>query len=143
MKRNVMAVVAAIVTGGIVVFILDFVGHAIYPVEPGLDLSRPESVSEYMKSIPVGALMLVAFSQAAGAYSGGFVSGLISKSRTVALAYGVFALLLGVLNLLAIPHPVWLSVVLILVPVPAAVLGFRSAELFRDASSVEGTSAGI
>ena len=127
MKRNIIAVITAIITGGVVVFVMDALAHFVYPVPPGLDLSRPEAISDYMKSVPVGALLLVAFSQTAGALSGGFISGIISKKITVALVYGVIALCLGVMNLLVVPHPIWLAVLLMLLPIPSAIIGFQLA----------------
>src|SRR5215204_3065139 len=109
MTRNIIAIIAAIVTGGVVVFLMDVLGHSIYPAPAGLDPGRPETISDYLKSVPVGGLLFIALSQAAGAFSGGFVSSIISKKPRIALIYGAIALTFGVLNLLAVPHPVWLA----------------------------------
>jgi hypothetical protein len=78
-------------------------------------------------------LIFIALSQAAGAFSGGFVGTIISRRRRVALIYGVIALVFGATNLIAVPHPVWLAVLLIILPIPSALLG-GSAALFLQAA---------
>ena len=133
MIRNIIAIIAAIVTGGVVVFLMDVLGHSIYPAPTGLDPARPETISEFLKSAPIGALVFIALAQAAGAFSGGFIAWIISKKQRVALIYGVIALAFGVMNLLVVPHPVWLAAILILLPIPSALLGSKSAGLFFGA----------
>lgn len=143
MTRNIIAVIAAIVTGGVVVYFMDVVGHWIYPVPSGLDPSRPETIVDYFKSAPVGALLFVALSQAAGAFSGGFIGTIISKTQRIGLIYGMIALVFGVVNLLTVPHPVWLAVLLILLPIPSALLGGSTALFVRREPAGEGSAPDI
>jgi hypothetical protein len=135
MTRNIIAIAAAIVTGGLVVYSMDMLGHQIYPVTSGLDPARPETIIEYLKTAPVGALLWVALAQAAGAFSGGSIAMAISKTKRAALVYGIIALVFGAVNILTVPHPPWLEGLLVILPIPSAMLGALSVSQFRRRES--------
>lgn len=135
MIRNILAVIAAFIGGGIFVFIVEAVGHQIYPPPTGLDFAKPETVAEYAKNAPLGALIFVLLAQSAGSFFGGLITGLIAAAKTpTAIIYGVLALAMAALNAFLIPHPIWFLVVSFVLPIPLSLLGSRVAGTFVKSS---------
>jgi len=131
MLRNVLAVVAGIVAGGVVVFGVETMAHSVYPPPEGFDPTTPAGMAAIMGKAPVGALLLVLLAYAAGACVGGFVAAKLasSGSQSKAMIVGIVLLLAGISNLLAIPHPVWMAIGTLIVFLPAAWLGGRLAQM--------------
>lgn len=124
MIRNFLSVVLALLIGGICVFAVEKIGHTVYPIPEGLDTSNLQALAEYTKSLPLGAFLFVLGAQCAGSLVGGIVTGFVSVAkRSTALIYGVLALILAALNLVAIPHPMWFMILSILLPIPLALVG--------------------
>jgi hypothetical protein len=128
MVRNILAVIAAFIGGGIFVFVVEAIGHQFFPPPTGLDFAKPETVAEYAKNAPVGALLFVLLAQSSGSFFGGLISGLIAVSKnTTAIIYGVLALAMAALNAFLIPHPIWFLIPSLLLPIPLSLLGTRVA----------------
>ncbi len=126
MVRNVLSVVLAFVIGGLAVFAVEKLGHTVYPVPAGLDPNNLEGLAEYVKTMPVGALLFVLAAQSAGSLIGGLVTGFVSVAKfPTAMIYGVLALIMAALNAFAIPHPIWFTIVSLVLPIPLALLGSR------------------
>ncbi|HNQ14818.1 MAG TPA: hypothetical protein PKM58_04590 [Pyrinomonadaceae bacterium] len=126
MVRNVLSVVLAFVIGGLAVFAVEKLGHTVYPIPAGLDPNNLEGLAEYVKTMPVGALLFVLAAQSAGSLIGGLVTGFVSVAKfPTAMIYGVLALIMAALNAFAIPHPIWFTIVSLVLPIPLALLGSR------------------
>ncbi len=125
MGRNILAVIAAFVVGGIFVVGLELLGQQIYPLPEGVDPNNLEQLKEYIKQAPVGALLLVLVAQSAGSFFGGVVTGWLGCSRLfqLGLIYGVLALVMAGINVYSIPHPTWFVVLSLLLPIPLALFG--------------------
>ncbi len=107
--RNILAVLAAVLAGGLVIMFIQALNAKFYPAPPGLNFSDPAAVKQYASTIPVGAFLLVLLSYLAGFTLAVFLS--IRFSATVPERQGVLtAMFFGaasVLNLLSLPHPMW------------------------------------
>lgn len=127
MIRNILAIVAAIIVGSLVIFGVEQLGHVFYPPPEGLELTNPEAMEAYMNNAPTGALLLVALAHAIGALVVGVVVTLISRKseRNASLIGGVVLLLFGLINLIMIPHPHWFMWLDLAVYVPFAFIGHR------------------
>lgn len=125
MVRNLVAVVTGIIAGGIVVAIVEGLGHAFFPPPPGLDVTNPESLAKAMDQIPFGAKLVVLAAWALGSLTGGFMAAKLGGSRNLLLALLVGGVLLagGAYTLVTIPHPLWMAALGLIVPLPAAWLG--------------------
>ena len=125
MGRNILAVVAAFVVGGICVFGLEFLGQRFYPLPEGVDPNNMDQLKEYIKQAPAGALGMVLLAQSAGSLVGGIVTGWLGCSRLflLGLIYGCLALLMAAINVYLIPHPVWFTVLSLVLPIPLALFG--------------------
>lgn len=129
MLRNVVAVIAAFIGGGLIVFAFESMGHLIYPVPKGLDVSNPKAIGDYIATAPVGAILSVVIAQSAGSWVGGLITGLTATAKfPTAFIYGVLALIMAGLNAYLIPHPTWFKVLSLLLPIPLSILGSHCAK---------------
>lgn len=125
--RRVGAVVAGLVVGVITITAVEAAGHSLFPVAPAMDPNHPELMADYIKSLPLSALLFIIFAWAMGSLIGGSISTFVSRDQksVTALICGALLMLLGVVNLLTFPHPIWFWVLGIGVYLPFAWVGFR------------------
>jgi hypothetical protein len=125
MLRNIISVAAGIITASVLIAVVEIVSHKIYPPPAGIDFNNKEAIKEMMLSIPKGAMLLVIAAHAAGAFGGGFTAAMIAEHRKMMYAAltGGIVMIMGIANLLMVPHPVWFAVADLLVFIPGAWLG--------------------
>lgn len=121
--------VAGIVVAWLVITLSQLLSAALYPPPPGTDLTDPAALADFINTAPVTAMGCVIAGYALAALSGGWVAARISRRhpRLAALIVGALVLLGVVLNYTMIPHPTWMLVSGVLLPVPMAWLGTRLA----------------
>ena len=121
--------VAGIVVAWLVITLSQLLSAALYPPPPGTDLTDPAALADFINTAPVTAMACVIAGYALAALSGGWVAARISRRhpRLAALIVGALVLLGVVLNYTMIPHPTWMLVSGVLLPVPMAWLGIRLA----------------
>jgi hypothetical protein len=115
---------------GFTTFVVETIGHTAYPPAAGFDPTTPAGMAAIVGQASFGALLFVIVAYACGACVGGAVAARLRPAAPIANALVVGAVLLGagVLNLLAIPHPVWMAVATVVVFVPAAWFGGRLSD---------------
>lgn len=123
--RTAVGVVAGIVVAWLVITLSQLLSAALYPPPPGTDLTDPAALADFINTAPVTAMACVIAGYALAALSGGWVAARISRRhpRLAALIVGALVLLGVVLNYTMIPHPTWMLVSGVLLPVPMAWLG--------------------
>ncbi len=121
--------VAGIVVAWLVITLSQLLSAALYPPPPGTDLTDPAALADFINTAPVTAMACVIAGYALAALLGGWVAARISRRhpRLAALIVGALVLLGVVLNYTMIPHPTWMLVSGVLLPVPMAWLGTRLA----------------
>lgn len=129
MGRTILAVIVGVIAMAVCVGAIEMLGHHFYPPPPGIDFNNAEAIKALMEQLPVTALMFVAIAWLLGSLVGGLVAAKISRlhKRGAALAVAIVMLLLVVINLVMIPHPLWMAALGVLLPVPMALLGRRLA----------------
>jgi hypothetical protein len=127
MVKNLLAVVAGVIVGGLMVAVMEIIGHSLFPPPPGLDASNPASLAKLMEQVPMGAKLSVVVAWAVGSLAAGFVAGKLASfnGSTMALIAGGVLLCAGGYTMIAIPHPVWMVIAGLLVPLPSAYAGWR------------------
>jgi hypothetical protein len=86
MGRRIGAVVAGLAGSVALIMAVQAVGTWLYPPPPGTDFTDPEAVAALMAEIPLGALLMVELSYAAGSLGGGAIVRLVTPDRTTVLA---------------------------------------------------------
>ncbi|UCF67386.1 MAG: hypothetical protein JSV80_16705 [Acidobacteriota bacterium] len=106
----------------IIVYLVETLSHVLYTPPPGVDLSNPEQLASLIGELPVMALVFVVVAWILGAFGGALVAAPIARDARVsgALIVGGVMVLLVIANLLIIPHPIWMTIAGIVLPLPAA-----------------------
>lgn len=113
--KNILATIAGLVAGGVIVALGEMVGSTLFPLPFELDFSDPESAMNTlalnMDQVPLGSQLAVIFSHLIGTLVGAWIAMKLSADSTVP-AYTVIGLLLvaTIMNLLQIPHPLWFDI---------------------------------
>lgn len=125
MAKNILAGVFGVLVAVGLVWIIEIIGHSIYPPPPDVDFSDPESVRAYTANLPIGAFLFVG-----GAWFIGTLGGTIAacrlgsaRPRVYAMVVAGLMLLATAINLTMIPHPLWFSITGIAGIIVAAWLG--------------------
>ncbi len=127
MGRSILAVVAGLVLGVVIIAAVEYMSHMAYPPPPGLDMKDPEAMKAMVANLPVGALLFLLLAWALGSFGGGWLAARLSQRLQMrhAMIVGALLMLAGIMNMIMIPHPTWLWVLGITVYLPAAYLGAR------------------
>lgn len=127
MGRTILGVMAGIVVAWITITASQLASTALYPPPAGLDLRNPEVLAAFIAAAPPMAMLLVVAGWTLGALFGGWVAARISRRHPTAAALVVGALVVvGVVaNAAMIPHPTWMTVLGVVLPLPAAWLASR------------------
>lgn len=107
--RNILAVIAGLVIGGVVNMALVTVSPSIVPPPAGVDVTDPESLSQGIHLFEPRHFVMPFLAHAIGTFVGALVAFLLAASHRPAMAYGVGAFFLvgGVMASFMIPAPAW------------------------------------
>lgn len=127
LKLRILPVVAGLLVGWTVIWILEAVNHQIYPPPADLEYNNKEAITAYMETLPTGAFVLLFVAWMIGAFAGGTVGALVNKKawKNTSIIIGVIMALGSIVNMTMIPHPTWLMVVASIGYVPMAYLGAK------------------
>jgi len=124
--RRILGVVGGIVAGSLIVFCVEWLGHTLFPPPPGFEATIHGGHSS-IGDLPLGALAFVILGWSLGALGAGWAAAKISGDIRTAITVGFFMTLAGVMTMLHIPHPIWMWVLGIALPLPLAWLGAKGA----------------
>ncbi len=129
MLRSIGAGVAGLMTAMLLVWLIELIGHAVYPPPVDIDFSDPEAVRAYTAALPVAAVLFVGVSWVIGTFVGVSVACRIGRAKPViyAVLVGGFVLAGAITMLIIIPHPLWFSVVSLPAIIAAAYAAMRLA----------------
>jgi hypothetical protein len=126
MIKNVLYVLSGVIIGGAVIYLVESIGHKIYPLPENFDWTDTEDIENHIASLPIGAFVIVLLAYILGSFAGGFMTALYKNSGLPnAVTVGFALLLLGLLNMLMIQHPTWFLVVSLMIYLPSAYMGGR------------------
>jgi hypothetical protein len=127
MGRTIAGVVVGVVVAWLAIMLAEFASAPLHPMPAGLDMRDPESVAAFVATLPASALLLVLSGWVLGGLVGGYVAASISRKPRAALTVGIVIVLGVIANAVMIPHPMWMTIAGVLLPVPAAWLGAKLA----------------
>lgn len=123
--RQALGVIAGVVVGGLVVFLVELVGHSLFPTPPSTDLSNPEDVKRLISLLPVGALLMVLVGWLLGSLAGAWTASRIARTNMAGWIVAALFILLTVYNFTVIPHPLWMMAAGVVIPLVAAWIAAR------------------
>ncbi|PZO54822.1 MAG: hypothetical protein DCF16_04395 [Alphaproteobacteria bacterium] len=120
-----MGIVIGVAVGIGVVMVGDALNHRFFPPPPDVQVTNPEAIRDYMQTAPVLSLLGLPVTWTLAALAASFAAAKIA-ARTWAgwVAGGVLFAATG-LNLVMIPHPLWMLIAAIMGVPAVAWLGAR------------------
>ena len=128
--RNILAVIAGIIVGGVANYSIITIGGSIVPLPEGVDPSDMENLKESIHQFQPKHFIPIFLAHAVGALLGAFIASklAVSYQLQLALAVGTFFLLGGIMMVFSLPSPMWFNIVdLVGAYLPMAWLGNRLA----------------
>lgn len=132
MLKRILSIIAGLATAVVVIMIVEAISHALFPVTP-IDMNNKEAMKTFMENLPTGAIAMVLAAWVIGAFFGGMVATLVNKDngQRNSIVIGIIILVLSILNLIVLPHPIWMWIGAIALIVPAAWAGHKLLLKFR------------
>lgn len=129
MVRKILAVLAGLAAAVVVIGAIEMTGHLVYAPPGNLDRNDPAAVRAFVASLPVGAFVSVLVAYVAGTFAGGWVAARVARADPARYVGIVASLVLAaaLANIVAIPHPAWFIVALLIVIPAAAILAIKAA----------------
>ena len=127
-----LAVVFGIVAAFVLIIAIESLGHAVYPVPDGLDLTDPEALQAYVMDAPIAALLFVLGAWLVATLVGGLLACFIAKESPLVYSaiIGGLVLIGTIINLMSIPHPRWFSIASIVAIIATIFLSGRLGSSF-------------
>ena len=112
MVKNIVAGIAGIIIAGLLVWLVELLGHTVYPPPANLDLADRDMMRAYIDALPIGAMLFVAAAWFIATLGGTLAACKIGDAKPMiyAIVIGGLMLVATVANLIMIPHPLWFSI---------------------------------
>ena len=106
--KNILATVIGLIIANLVVYLLEFIGHWLFPMPPEINLMDMESIKQNVHLIPIGNMVFVILAHGLGLFAGIITVGFISKTSLIPIyIVGGLMAVATIANLIIIPSPVW------------------------------------
>jgi hypothetical protein len=106
--------------------VCEFASLFLHRPPAGLDLRDPQALAAHIAAAPLSAMLVVIAGWALAAFAGALVAARIARhSLPAALVIGVLVLAGVIANNTMIPHPLWMTIAGIALPLPLAWLAAR------------------
>lgn len=128
MGRTILAVIAGLIIAMLVMLSVEFLSMQVSPPPPGFTLNNEADLARLVEMASPASKALVVLGWALASFLGGWVAARLSRQHRMvaALAIGVLIVIGVVFNTANIPHPLWMTVLGVLLPMP---LTFAAARL--------------
>lgn len=138
MMRKLLAAVVGLAVAMFTIYLLEMLGHFIYPPPTDFEFGEPEQTREFIASLPVGSILFVGAAWAAGTFLGTLAGALLSGSTPLpyAIVVGGMVLAGATTMLVLIPHPWWFTISAPVAIIVAAFLGTVVAPRLRPSQGV-------
>lgn len=133
MMRFGLGLVAGVVTAVCCVFLIEMAGHAVFPLPAGLDITDPADQARAVAQMPAAALVFVLLGWFVGALAGAWVANRIAGNILAGWVVALVVAASGIATMVMIPHPAWMWVAGIALPMAAGWIAQKAAS--RHAAS--------
>lgn len=119
--KKILATIVGLVAAAAVILVFEFLGEMFFPSPSSANITDIKSLKANMDLIPAGSLVFVILAHFLGILSGMVVTTYVSRESLVpGLVVGGILVIATLINLFAMPHPVWFFVADLI----AVILGF-------------------
>ena len=128
--KNILAVIAGLVIGGLVNSGIIMISSSIIPPPPGVDVNNIESIKAGMHLFEPKNFIMPFLAHALGTFVGAYLVALIAASHKMkfVLGIGILNLIGGISAVIMLPSPLWFTLLdLIVAYIPMVWLAGRIA----------------
>ena len=128
MIRTMFSVMLGMLVAMMCIYGIELIGHWAFPMPSG-QLAIDGDPADAFASAPVGMLACVLAGWLIAAFCGGWVAARLAHVHRMgaAITVGVLIVLGVLLNAWMLPHPLWMTLLGVIVPIPLAWCGGRLA----------------
>lgn len=139
--RYLGVILIAVLVGGVVIGAIQMVGMLLFPLPGNMNMSQFEAMGweekrDLLHAAPPIVFLPVIVGYLVGMIAAGAMATLLWPRRTWTAAWiiGVFFTLVNILNVVAVPQPLWVSIATFVMFVPGALVGGWLARRSRSAA---------
>lgn len=123
--RTALGILAGVVVAGIAVFVVEGLGHALFPPPADLNLADPQDQARLIAAMPVAAKLMVVLAWFLGALAGSAAAMAIARKPLAGWVVAVVMVALSGWTTQMFPHPTWMVVAAVVLPLVAVWLARR------------------
>jgi len=122
MGRTILGAVVGLAVAMLAMLLIEGLATMLFPPPPGIDPSSEAALAELVAKATLAMKAMVVFGWLLASFVGGWVAAKISRAHRVGAALVVgAAVVLGVIfNAVALPYPLWMTALGVLLPIPLA-----------------------
>lgn len=111
--KNILAVIAGIVTGSIVNMAIITISGSVIPPPEGADVTTTEGLQASMHLFEPKHFIMPFLAHALGTFAGAIIAAFIAANNKMifALSIGIFFLAGGIASVFMLPSPTWFTIV--------------------------------
>ncbi|HET9429492.1 MAG TPA: hypothetical protein VFO69_14150 [Allosphingosinicella sp.] len=122
MLKIVAGLAAGLIVALAAIYVIWLVGLQVYPLPPESGLESLESEGALIQSMPTGALLFIAVAWFGGAFIGALTAAHISRRLWPGWVIAFLVACVSISNIIMFPHPEWMQLAAIIVPVLGGLL---------------------
>jgi hypothetical protein len=123
--KNLLILFLGLVASCIVISLVQFANARLFPLPEGLDFYKDHELLKKVITVPM--MLMVELSYILGSFAGGYIIGryIAFNPYLYAGLLGLLLTLTNVINIMSIPHPVWMIVLTSITFIPMSLLGCK------------------
>lgn len=127
MKR--IPLVSALFAALISISFVEWISHLIYPLPSGITSSDKEKMAEFIRSLPPAAFLWIILAWFLGTAFGVYVINKLKSDNKIKATWIVLGIiwLLSLMELMAMPGPIWYMILGLTCQFPAAFIAYKLA----------------
>jgi hypothetical protein len=123
--RRFLGVLAGLAALIAVVWVMEAIGHSIWPPPIGLSPPSPTELATLLDRIPLAAKIAVVVAWFLGALAGAWVANHVARWALAGWIVVAIGIAFGVMTLFMIPHPLWMQIAAVAAPLSGGWIGTR------------------
>lgn len=122
MLRAIFAFLVGAVAMSLTVAGVQIIGHQLWPLPSGIEAKNAAQMAGFVESMPVAAKAWVVLAYAIATAVAVLVATTIARPRWKGLGIALGLLMVGLcaINLSLLPHPLWMAIATLAIPLPIA-----------------------
>lgn len=123
--RKFFGCVAGMAAAMLIIFLIELIGSSLFPVDIDVQSADAATMARIIAEMPLAAKLFVVVGWALGSFGGAWLALRISDWRWSGWIVVALVLAGGIATLLALPHPLWMQVCAVLLPLLSGWLAQR------------------